>query len=103
MEVFANVGKYLKEGFLGIYRPPGGSEMVLIEELPDEKSFRLFPARVGAFGLLGSMGRRDGGSGVGVQWYAGNLEGSRSARGSRRDERSSLHVWEWYPVVFDGA
>jgi hypothetical protein len=124
---FVNIG----EGHLGIYRPPSGSEMILLEEFPDETIFRLFPARVNAFGRgirrisfpsafaprrrlplplrihsgpLGSVGEGAMGVGNGVWWYTGNLEGSRSARRSRRDETSeaTYRVWEWYPVVLDG-
>ena len=108
MEIFFNVFIQGGESRLGIYRPPGGSEVVNLEQFPDEAILRLFPARVDAlgqrtsfpsafallrrlplslrasFGPLGSERGSDGGGEVGVWWYTGNLEGSRSARRSRR-------------------
>jgi len=117
VEVFFDEFVYVGESRLGIYRPPGGSETVLLKEFPDEAILRLFPTRVGAFGQwvrrvlllsalghrrrpplsldifpgpLGSVRRRDVGSGAGVLWYTGNLEGSQSVRRSRLGERSEL-------------
>ena len=90
--VFVDVG----EGHLGIYRPPGGFEVIFVEHFADETILRLLPARVCAlgqwiggilfplvlalslrtfFGLLGSERGSNGGRKVSVLWYAGNLEG----------------------------
>ena len=50
VEVFFNEFKCGGESCLGIYGPPGGSEVVYLEEFPDKAVLRLFPARVDAFG-----------------------------------------------------
>ena len=90
--VFVDVG----EGHLGIYRPPGGFEVIFVEHFADETILRLLPARVGTlgqwlsgilfplvlalslrtfFGLLGSERGSNGGREISVLWYTRNLEG----------------------------
>ena len=50
VEIFFNELIDEGESCLGIYRPPGGSEVVYLEKFTDEAVLRLFPARVDAFG-----------------------------------------------------
>ena len=50
MEILFNEFMYRGESRLGINRLPGGSEVVYLEQFPDEAVLRLFPARVDAFG-----------------------------------------------------
>lgn len=45
---FLDVG----EGHLRVYRPPGGSEEVLLEQFPDKTILYLLPARVGAIAWI---------------------------------------------------
>ena len=101
MEIFFNELSNVGESLLGIYRPPGGSEIIFLEQFPDEAILCLLPARVDAFeqwfsgatgppafallrrpslslralGPLGSVRwggwRRE----ISVWWYAENLEG----------------------------
>ena len=89
------------QGHLGIYRPPGGSEVVFIEQFADETILRLFPARVDTLGqgfcgtpfplalaltlrrFFGPLGSRRGSNGsgkVGVWRCIGSLEEPRSTR-----------------------
>ena len=110
-KVFFNVG----ESRLGIYRPPGGSEIIFLEQGADESIFRLFPARVDGHGQgngvlpfpsarghrfplplrtfhrpLGSGRVNDWGGRYSVLWYTEDLEGLRSTSRPQRDEGSDL-------------
>jgi len=100
VEIFFQVFLGVGESHLGIYRPPGGSEKIFLEQGPDESIFRPFPVRVnghgqrnGVFPLAFARGRRlppplrrplgsgrvsDLGEGFDVWWYTGDLEGPRS-------------------------
>ena len=46
VKIFFDELVYVGEGQLGVYRPPGGSENVFLEQGVDESILRLFPARV---------------------------------------------------------
>lgn len=103
------------ENLLG--RIPEGPAAVHLEQSPDEAVSHLLPARIDAFGQrlrrisfsssfalmprlplplrvcsgpLGPVRWGSGDGGAGVWWCFGHLEGSRSTRRSRRDERSDL-------------
>ena len=101
VEIFFNELGNCGESRLGIYGPPGGSEVVFLEQFPDETILRLLPARADAFGQrlsgatgpsafallrrlflslralgpLGSVRRGGWRREISVWWYTENLEG----------------------------
>ena len=50
VEIFFNENVSCGESRLGIYEPPGGSEIIFFEQSPDEAVLRLLPAKFDAFG-----------------------------------------------------